>query len=235
MLLSIRNLNVHYGGVHALRDVNLDVPAGAVVTLIGANGAGKSSSLRSICGLVKNVQGSICYDGQELIGTNAYDRVGMGIAMVPEGRRMFTNMTVLENLQMGAYSLKNKSEFGKDLEKVYTLFPRLKERHSQRSITLSGGEQQMLAVGRALMSRPRLLLMDEPSLGLAPNLVKEMYQTIDRIHQEGLTVLLVEQNARLALQLANYGYVMEVGRVVLEGPSAELAKDEGVKKAYIGA
>lgn len=235
MLLSIRNLNVHYGGVHALRDVSLDVPDGAVVTLIGANGAGKSSSLRSICGLVKNVQGSICYDGQELIGTNAYDRVGMGIAMVPEGRRMFTNMTVLENLQMGAYSLKNKSEFGKDLEKVYTLFPRLKERHSQRSITLSGGEQQMLAVGRALMSRPRLLLMDEPSLGLAPNLVKEMYQTIDRIHQEGLTVLLVEQNARLALQLADYGYVMEVGRVVLEGPSAELAKDEGVKKAYIGA
>jgi branched-chain amino acid transport system ATP-binding protein len=235
MLLSIRNLNVHYGGVHALRDVSLDVPAGAVVTLIGANGAGKSSSLRSICGLVKNVQGSICYDGQELITTNAYDRVGLGIAMVPEGRRMFTNMTVLENLQMGAYSLKNKSEFGKDLEKVYTLFPRLKERQNQRSITLSGGEQQMLAVGRALMSHPRLLLMDEPSLGLAPNLVKEMYQTIERIHQEGLTVLLVEQNARMALQLADYGYVMEVGRVVLEGPSAELAKDEGVKKAYIGA
>jgi branched-chain amino acid transport system ATP-binding protein len=235
VLLSIRNLNVHYGGVHALRDVSLDVPAGAVVTLIGANGAGKSSSLRSICGLVKNVQGSICYDGQELIGTNAYDRVGLGIAMVPEGRRMFTNMTVLENLQMGAYSLKNKSEFGTDLEKVYTLFPRLKERQSQRSITLSGGEQQMLAVGRALMSRPRLLLMDEPSLGLAPNLVKEMYQTIERIHQEGLTVLLVEQNARMALQLADYGYVMEVGRVVLEGPSAELANDEAVKKAYIGA
>ena len=235
MLLSIRNLNVHYGGVHALRDVSLDVPAGAVVTLIGANGAGKSSSLRSICGLVKNVQGSICYDGQELIGTNAYDRVGLGIAMVPEGRRMFTNMTVLENLQMGAYSLKNKSEFGTDLEKVYTLFPRLKERQNQRSITLSGGEQQMLAVGRALMSRPRLLLMDEPSLGLAPNLVKEMYQTIERIHQEGLTVLLVEQNARMALQLADYGYVMEVGRVVLEGPSTELAQDEAVKKAYIGA
>jgi branched-chain amino acid transport system ATP-binding protein len=185
--------------------------------------------------LVKNVQGSICYDGQELTGTRAYDRVGLGIAMVPEGRRMFTNMTVLENLQMGAYSIRNKSESGKDLEKVYTLFPRLKERHNQRSITLSGGEQQMLAVGRALMSRPRLLLMDEPSLGLAPNLVKEMYQTIDRIHQAGLTVLLVEQNARLALQLADYGYVMEVGRVVLESPSAELAKDEGVRRAYIGA
>ena len=234
-MLSIRNLNVHYGGVHALKDVNLEVPDGAVVTLIGANGAGKSSCLRSICGLVKNVQGSLCYDGQELIGVKAYDRVGLGIAMVPEGRRMFTNMTVLENLQMGSYSLKDKTGFAKDLEKVYTLFPRLKERQSQRSITLSGGEQQMLAVGRALMSRPRLLLMDEPSLGLAPNLVKEMYQTIDRIHQEGLTVLLVEQNARLALQLANYGYVMEVGKVVLEGPSAELSKDEGVKKAYIGA
>jgi branched-chain amino acid transport system ATP-binding protein len=234
-MLSIHNLNVHYGGVHALKDVNLEVPDGAVVTLIGANGAGKSSCLRSICGLVKTVQGSICYDGQELEGIKPYDRVRLGIAMVPEGRRMFTNMSVLENLQMGSYSLKNKSEFGKDLEKVYNLFPRLKERQTQRSITLSGGEQQMLAVGRALMSRPRLLLMDEPSLGLAPNLVKEMYQTIDRIHQEGLTVLLVEQNARLALQLSNYGYVMEVGRVVLEGPSAKLSKDEGVKKAYIGA
>jgi branched-chain amino acid transport system ATP-binding protein len=165
----------------------------------------------------------------------AYDRVRLGIAMVPEGRRIFTNLTVLENLKLGSYSVKNKAEFGRDLEKVYHLFPRLKERQTQRSITLSGGEQQMLAVGRALMSRPRLLLMDEPSLGLAPNLVKEMYQTIDKIHQEGLTVLLVEQNARLALQLSNYGYVMEVGKVVLEGVSAELSKDEGVKKAYIGA
>jgi branched-chain amino acid transport system ATP-binding protein len=234
-MLRIQNLNVHYGGVHALKDVSLDVPAGAVVTLIGANGAGKSSTLRSICGLVKNVQGSLCYDGKELGGLPAYDRVGLGIAMVPEGRRMFTNMTVLENLQMGSYSLKDKTGFARDLEKVYTLFPRLKERQDQRSVTLSGGEQQMLAVGRALMSRPRLLLMDEPSLGLAPNLVREMYQTIERIHQEGLTVLLVEQNARLALQLADYGYVLEVGKVVLEGPSAELAKDEGVKKAYIGA
>ena len=234
-MLRIQNLNVYYGGVHALRDVNLHVPPGAVVTLIGANGAGKSSTLRSISGLVKSVQGSILYDGQELGGMKAYDRVRLGIAMVPEGRRIFTNLTVLENLKLGSYSVKNKAEFGRDLEKVYHLFPRLKERQTQRSITLSGGEQQMLAVGRALMSRPRLLLMDEPSLGLAPNLVKEMYQTIDKIHQEGLTVLLVEQNARLALQLSNYGYVMEVGKVVLEGVSAELSKDEGVKKAYIGA
>jgi len=234
-MLTIKDLNVFYGGVHALRDLNIHVPEGSIVTLIGANGAGKSSTLRSICGLVKNVKGQILYDGKDIIHMPPYDRVTLGIAMVPEGRRVFTNLSVAENLRLGAYSVKDKSNYSEELEKVYTLFPRLKERQNQRAVTLAGGEQQMLAVGRALMSKPRLLLMDEPSLGLAPLVVKELYQTIEHIHQTGLTVLVVEQNARLALQLADYGYVMEVGRVVLEGPSAELAEDEGVKKAYIGA
>jgi len=234
-MLTIQDLTVFYGGVHALRDLNIHVPEGSIVTLIGANGAGKSSTLRSICGLVKNVKGQIIYDGKDILNMPPFDRVALGIAMVPEGRRVFTNLTVVENLRLGAYVLKDKSRYAKDLEQVYTLFPRLKERQSQRAVTLSGGEQQMLAVGRALMSRPRLLLMDEPSLGLAPLVVKELYQTIEHIHQTGLTVLVVEQNARLALKLSDYGYVMEVGRVVLEGPSADLAEDEGVKKAYIGA
>jgi len=234
-MLTIKDLNVFYGGVHALRDLNIHVPAGSIVTLIGANGAGKSSTLRSICGLVKNVKGQILYDGKDILHIPPFDRVALGIAMVPEGRRVFTNLSVAENLRLGAYSVKDKSQYAEELEKVYTLFPRLKERQSQRAVTLSGGEQQMLAVGRALMSKPRLLLMDEPSLGLAPLVVKELYQTIEQIHQTGLTVLVVEQNARLALQLADYGYVMEVGQVVLEGLSAMLAEDEGVKKAYIGA
>ena len=234
-MLTIQNLNVYYDGVHALRDLNIHVPAGSIVTLIGANGAGKSSTLRSICGLVKNVKGQILYDGKDILHIPPFDRVALGIAMVPEGRRVFTNLSVAENLRLGAYSVKDKSQYAEELEKVYTLFPRLKERQSQRAVTLSGGEQQMLAVGRALMSKPRLLLMDEPSLGLAPLVVKELYQTIEQIHQTGLTVLVVEQNARLALQLADYGYVMEVGQVVLEGLSAMLAEDEGVKKAYIGA
>jgi branched-chain amino acid transport system ATP-binding protein len=234
-MLTIKDLNVFYGGVHALRDLNIHVPEGSIVTLIGANGAGKSSTLRSICGLVKNVKGQILYDGKDILHMPPFDRVALGIAMVPEGRRVFTNLSVVENLRLGAYSLKDKSHYAEELEKVYTLFPRLKERQKQRAVTLSGGEQQMLAVGRALMSKPRLLLMDEPSLGLAPLVVKELYKTIEHIHQTGLTVLVVEQNARLALQLADYGYVMEVGQVVLEGPSAMLAEDEGVKKAYIGA
>lgn len=234
-MLQIENLNVYYGGIHALKNVSLEVPRGSVVTLIGANGAGKSSTLRSICGLVKNLSGKIIYDGQDITLLKPFERVGMGIAMVPEGRRVFTNLTVYENLLMGAYSRKDKKQLNMDLERIYHLFPRLKERRNQRAMTLSGGEQQMLAVGRALMSHPQLLLMDEPSLGLAPNLVKEMYQTFAQIHREGMTILVVEQNARLALQLADYGYVLEVGHVVLQGPSAQLAEDEGVKKAYIGA
>jgi branched-chain amino acid transport system ATP-binding protein len=234
-MLSIQHLDVFYGGVHALRDVNIEVPRGAVVTLIGANGAGKSSTLRSVCGLVRNIKGKIIYDGMDITQERPFDRVALGIAMVPEGRRIFTNLTVFENLRLGAYTIKDKKSLSSDLEKIYHLFPRLLERTNQRALTLSGGEQQMLAVGRALMSRPRLLLMDEPSLGLAPNLVVEMYDTFEKIHQEGITILVVEQNARLALKLSDYGYVLEVGSVVLHGPSAELALDEGVKRAYIGA
>jgi branched-chain amino acid transport system ATP-binding protein len=234
-MLQIENLDVYYGGVHALKGVTINVPEGKMVTLIGANGAGKSSTLRCVCGLVKPASGRIVFEGQDITALKAFERVGLGIAMVPEGRRVFTNLSVLENLILGAYSRKDKSRLQEDFDKIYQLFPKLKERQSQRALTLSGGEQQMLAVGRALMSRPRLLLLDEPSLGLAPNLVSDLYSTIARIHAEGITVMLVEQNARSALQLSDYGYVLEVGNIVLEGPSAELADNEGVKKAYIGA
>lgn len=234
-MLKIENLNVFYGGVHALKSLSIEVPEGSAVTLIGANGAGKSSTLRSICGLVKPQSGKIIYEGKDITAVEAHDRVKMGIAMVPEGRRVFTNLTVMENLMMGAYTRDNPAEIKDNLEKVYHLFPKMKDRQKQRALTLSGGEQQMLAVGRALMSSPRLLLMDEPSLGLAPNLVNEMFATIAKIHKEGLTVLLVEQSARIALGLADYGYVLEVGNIVLEGPSSQLINDEGVRKAYIGA
>ena len=234
-MLKIENLNVFYGGVHALKSLSIEVSEGSAVTLIGANGAGKSSTLRSICGLVKPQSGKIIYEGKDITAVEAHDRVKMGIAMVPEGRRVFTNLTVMENLMMGAYTRDNPAEIKDNLEKVYHLFPKMKDRQKQRALTLSGGEQQMLAVGRALMSSPRLLLMDEPSLGLAPNLGNEMFVTIAKIHKEGLTVLLVEQSARIALGLADYGYVLEVGNIVLEGPSSQLINDEGVRKAYIGA
>lgn len=234
-MLQIEKLNVYYGAVHALKNLNVSVSEGSVITLIGANGAGKSSLLRSICGLVDVRDGSILYQGKDVTAIPAYDRVELGIAMVPEGRRIFTNMSVHENLLMGAYRRKNRAEIEQDFERVFTLFPRLKERLNQKGLTLSGGEQQMLSVGRALMSRPKLLLLDEPSLGLAPNLVEEMYRTVDKIHKTGLTVLLVEQNANAALALASYGYVIEVGNIVLEGPCKDLAKDERVRKAYIGA
>ncbi len=234
-MLKIEDLHIYYGGVHALKGINIEVPDGKVITLIGANGAGKSSTLRCVCGLVKHTSGRILYEGTDISAVKSYERVRMGIAMVPEGRRIFTNMSVMENLLMGAYSRNDSQGIKNDLERVYTLFPKMKERSSQKAVTLSGGEQQMLAVSRALMSKPRLLLMDEPSLGLAPNLIEEMYRTIEVIHSAGLTVMLVEQNARSALKLANYGYVMEVGNIVLQGPSADLANDEGVKRAYIGA
>ncbi len=233
-MLKIENLHVYYGGVHALKGISLEVPEGQVVTLIGANGAGKSSTLRSICGLEKLREGRILFQGKDIKDVKAADRLKLGIAMVPEGRRVFTNMTVYENLLMGAYIYSDQDRIAEDLEKVYMLFPVLKDRSNQKAVTLSGGEQQMLAVGRAMMSRPKLLLMDEPSLGLAPLLVAEMYKTIAQIHEQGLTVMLVEQNARTALQLANYGYVLEVGNIVLEGPSKDLENDEGVKRAYIG-
>jgi branched-chain amino acid transport system ATP-binding protein len=233
-MLKIENLHVYYGGVHALKGISLEIPEGDVVTLIGSNGAGKSSTLRSICGLVKPNDGRIIYKGTDITGVEAHDRVKLGIAMVPEGRRVFTNLTVHENLQMGAYSREDKNALGEDFERIYKLFPKMKDRRTQKALTLSGGEQQMLAVSRALMSRPRLLLMDEPSLGLAPNLVQELFETIEIIHQEGLTVLLVEQNAVAALKIADYGYVLSVGSIVMSGTSEELSKDEGVKKAYIG-
>lgn len=233
-MLKIENLHVYYGGVHALKGISLEIPEGDVVTLIGSNGAGKSSTLCSICGLVKPNEGHIIYKGTDITGVEAHDRVKLGIAMVPEGRRVFTNLTVHENLQMGAYSREDKSALGEDFERIYKLFPKMKDRRTQKALTLSGGEQQMLAVSRALMSRPRLLLMDEPSLGLAPNLVQELFETIEIIHQEGLTVLLVEQNAVAALKIADYGYVLSVGSIVMSGTSEELSKDEGVKKAYIG-
>lgn len=234
-MLAIENLHVFYGGIHALKGISLNVPEGKIVTLIGANGAGKSTTLRTVCGFVTPQEGRILFQGQNIVGLKAPERVRLGIAMVPEGRRVFTNLTVFENLLMGAYPRADEAGITKDLEKVYALFPVLEERRSQRALTLSGGEQQMLAVGRALMSRPKLLLMDEPSLGLAPILVSNLYKTIAEIHKEGLTIMLVEQNARAALQLANYGYVLEVGNIVLEGPAQDLAQHEGVKKAYIGA
>jgi branched-chain amino acid transport system ATP-binding protein len=234
-MLKLENLHVYYGGVHALKGISLEVPEGGVVTLIGANGAGKSSTLRSICGLVKPQDGKIIFRGSNISHVEAHDRVKLGIAMVPEGRRVFTNLTVHENLLMGAYSRKDKNNLKDDFERIYHLFPKMEERRSQKALTLSGGEQQMLAVSRALMSRPRLLLMDEPSLGLAPNLVKELFDTIEKIHQEGLTVLLVEQNAVAALKIADSGYVLNIGNIVMEGSSKELSNDEGVKRAYIGA
>jgi branched-chain amino acid transport system ATP-binding protein len=234
-MLKIENLHVHYGGVHALKGLSFSVPEGNVVTLIGANGAGKSSTLRCVCGLETPSEGKIIFRGKEINHVPAFDRVSMGIAMVPEGRRIFTNLTVIDNLIMGAYKRTDKHEIEDSFERVYALFPRLKERLNQKALTLSGGEQQMLAVGRALMSKPTLLLMDEPSLGLAPNLVTDLYETIAKIHEEGLTVLLVEQNAKSALELADYGYVLEIGNIVLEGSSSKLENDEGVRKAYIGA
>lgn len=233
-MLEIRNLHVHYGGVHALKGISLDVPDGTIVSLLGANGAGKSTTLRTITGLVKPTEGRVIFDGADITGMQASDRVHVGIAMVPEGRRAFTNLSVLENLLMGAYVRKEEAGIKRDMERVFELFPRMRDRRTQRAGTLSGGEQQMLVVGRALMSAPKLLLMDEPSLGLAPNLVTELFNTINRIHTEGMTILVVEQNARAALRIADQGYVMELGEVVLQGTGVELLRDDRVRKAYMG-
>lgn len=233
-MLKIENLHVYYGGIHALKGISLEVPEGKIVTLIGANGAGKSTTLRTICGMVKPQEGRINFEGRDIAGLKAYDIVQMGIAMVPEGRRVFTNLTVLENLLVGAHARRDSAEVRKDLEWICELFPILKERASQGAGTLSGGEQQMLAVGRALMSRPRLLLMDEPSLGLAPFLVREVFKTIKQLHAEGTTILLVEQNAHAALRIADYGYILETGEIVLQGAAKELVRNDGVRKAYLG-
>ena len=231
-MLEIRDLHVSYGGIRALDGISLDVPDGKIVTLIGANGAGKSTTLRTVSGLVRADKGSITYNGEELLGKPINDILSAGIALVPEGRRVFSNLTVLENLKIGAYL--RKDNLSDDLEWVYSLFPRLKERSWQSAGTLSGGEQQMLAVARALMSRPKLMMMDEPSLGLAPIVVKGIFDIIKEINRQGVTVLLIEQNANMALKTADFGYVLETGRITLSGTGEELLVNEDVRKAYLG-
>lgn len=231
-MLEIKDLNVSYGGIKAVKDISFVVPKGEVVTLIGANGAGKSSTLRSIVGLVKLESGSILFEGSELAGLSTDQIVSRGITLVPEGRRVFPDMTVLENLKIGAYMRKDSLE--EDLKWVHDLFPRLKERSWQLAGTLSGGEQQMLAIGRALMSKPDLIMMDEPSLGLAPLIVQSVFDIIREINRQGVTILLVEQNANMALKSANLGYVMETGRITMTGTGAELLENEEVKSAYLG-
>jgi len=231
-MLKIENLVVNYGGIEAVKGISLDVPDGNIITLVGANGAGKSTTLRSIAGLVKAKGGSITLDGEELLGLSTPDIVSKGITMVPEGRRVFPDMTVLENLKIGAYL--RKDSLKDDIDHVYDLFPRLKERSWQAAGTLSGGEQQMLAVGRALMSRPKIIMMDEPSLGLAPIIVQGIFDIIREINRQGTTVLLIEQNANMALKTADYGYVMETGRISLQGTGEELLANEQVKELYLG-
>jgi branched-chain amino acid transport system ATP-binding protein len=233
-MLNIKDLVVSYGGIEALKGISLDVEEGKIVTLIGANGAGKSTTLRSIVGLVKPKSGSITYMGKNLLTEKTQNIVRNGITLVPEGRRVFPNLTVLENLKIGAFSRTDEKNVKQDLEWVYSLFPILKERSWQLAGTLSGGEQQMLAVGRALMSRPRLLMMDEPSLGLAPLIVQELFEIIQEIHRQGVTILLIEQNANAALHIADIGYVMETGRITLKGTGKELLDNDEVKKAYLG-
>ena len=231
-ILEVKDLHVSYGGIKAVKDISFAVPKGEVVTLIGANGAGKSSTLRSIVGLVKPESGSIQFEGAQLAGLPTDQIVSKGITLVPEGRRVFPDQTVLENLKIGAYMRKDSLE--EDLKWVHDLFPRLKERSWQLAGTLSGGEQQMLAIGRALMSRPELIMMDEPSLGLAPIIVQGVFDIIREINKQGVTILLVEQNANMALKAANQGYVMETGRITLTGTGAELLENEEVKAAYLG-
>ncbi|MCD6252936.1 MAG: ABC transporter ATP-binding protein [Thermotogae bacterium] len=233
-MLEVRDLHVYYGAIHALKGIKIEVPEGSIVTLIGANGAGKTTTLSTIAGLVKARSGKIVFKGKDITNKPAHVVNNMGIAMVPEGRRIFPNLTVYENLMMGAYNRKDKEGIKQDLEWVFELFPRLRERLSQLGGTLSGGEQQMLAISRALMSRPKLLMMDEPSLGLAPLLVAEVFDVIKKINAEGTTILLVEQNAMGALKTAHYGYVLETGRIVMEAPAEELLNNEQVKKAYLG-
>ncbi|MBC7216989.1 MAG: ABC transporter ATP-binding protein [Candidatus Caldatribacterium sp.] len=233
-VLRIENLHVFYGGIHALKGITLSVPRGTIVALIGANGAGKSTTLRTISGLVRAKDGAITFEGRDITKELPHRIVEMGIAMVPEGRRIFPNLTVMENLLLGAYTRRDHQELKRDLDWVFQLFPRLKERTWQKGGTLSGGEQQMLAVARALMSRPKLLMMDEPSLGLAPLLVREIFEIIRELLQSGVTILLIEQNAKAALEIAHYAYVLETGRIVLEGEGKKLLEDERVRKAYLG-
>jgi branched-chain amino acid transport system ATP-binding protein len=233
-MLELDNIHTYYGNIHALKGISLTVEKGEVVTLIGANGAGKSTTLRTITGLLKPRNGTVKLEGEDLGKYKAHDIVYKGIAMVPEGRGIFARLTVTENLDMGAYSRTSKAEYEQDVERIFALFPRLKERRNQVAGTLSGGEQQMLATGRALMAHPTLLLMDVPSMGLAPLLVELIFSTIEQINKEGMTILLVEQNALMALSVANRGYVLQSGSIVLQDSAANLKKDPTVQKAYLG-
>jgi branched-chain amino acid transport system ATP-binding protein len=233
-MLKIDNINVYYGAIHAIKGISLEVNEGEIVTLIGANGAGKSTILRTVSGLLKPKTGEINFEGKNIAGMPAQNIVKLGISQVPEGRRVFANMTVLENLELGAYIRSDKQGIKDDMNVVFERFPRLSERLTQLAGTLSGGEQQMLAMGRALMSRPRLLLLDEPSMGLAPLLVKEIFSIIKDINATGTTILLVEQNANMALSIANTAYVLETGRITLSGSAKELAASEEIRKAYLG-
>jgi branched-chain amino acid transport system ATP-binding protein len=234
-MLEIRNLHVSYGGIAALHGISLDVPAGSIVTLIGGNGAGKSSALRAISGIAKVASGSIVFEGRDITNKPAHEIVALGIAHSPEGRMVFSNLTVLENLHMGAHLRRDRQAISSDLERMFTLFPRLKERLQQAAGTLSGGEQQMLAIARALMSKPKCLLLDEPSLGIAPILVQTIFSRIVEIIRElGLTILLVEQNANLALRIASHGYVLETGRIILNDTTESLRTNPAVRSAYLG-
>lgn len=233
-ILEVENVHTYYGNIHALKGISLSVEQGEIVTLIGGNGAGKTTTLRTISGSLKPREGTVRFDGEDLLRYKAHEIVFKGVAMVPEGRGIFARLTVTENLEMGAYTRQNKVEIEQDLERVFNLFPRLKERRNQVGGTLSGGEQQMLATGRALMAHPRLLLMDEPSMGLAPVLVEAIFETILQINREGTTILLVEQNALIALSVASRGYVLQTGEIVLTDSAENLRKNEMVQKAYLG-
>lgn len=234
-MLTIEKLNVHYGAIHAVRDVSLEVKEGEIVSLIGSNGAGKSTILQTVTGLKKASSGNVRFEEQDLLKTLGYKIVSLGLAHVPEGRRVFANLTVEENLEMGAFLSNDKAKIEHLVEDVFNRFPRLKERRSQYAGTLSGGEQQMLAIGRALMSKPRMLVLDEPSMGLSPLLVNSIFEIIEEVNKQGMTILLVEQNAKRALSIANRAYVLETGKIVLEGDAKDLLDHEDVKRAYLGA
>ena len=233
-MLKVKDLNVSYGAIHALHDVSLEVNAGEIVSLIGANGAGKTTTLHTITGLKKASSGSVELEGHNLLTTEPSKIVGLGMAHVPEGRRIFASMTVEENLEMGAFTIRDKSQILADIENVYKHFPRLRERYKQAGGTLSGGEQQMLAIGRAMMSRPKIMLMDEPSMGLSPLLVGEIFEIIQELNRSGMTILLVEQNAKMALSIADRAYVLETGHVVMDGQAKDMLEDDQVRRAYLG-
>lgn len=233
-MLSVQNLDVYYGAIHAIKGISFDVNEGEIVTLIGANGAGKTTTLHAISGLVKPKNGEITFCGANLRNTNAHRIIRLGLAQVPEGRRVFARMTVQENLEMGAYARKDRAKLSEEFERIFQRLPRLKERRKQLAGTLSGGEQQMLAIGRALMGNPKMLLLDEPSMGLSPLLVEEIFQIIQDVNKGGMTVLLVEQNAKMAMQIASRVYVMETGHITMNGTSEEMRSNEQVRKAYLG-